>query len=651
MRKFAFKKSTSVILALLIALSALAGCKKQNDGADSSSGTTSSSSSASVKTLGPAQTAASATVAKKTTSIAVTWKTVTGAAAYAVRRDRCDITNTNVLSTDIYIVPSSPSSSSVIKANGTDTGSGVTAAASSDGATITLTDTYVALSSSAPTSWQTNQDKISWGFPYRYTVFPLADSSDDFDSDTNTVAGTVTYKNTDNIYAAGSALGYGHDVTATKAEDPNKVTITWTKPWLGTSAASPKLWRTVDGNNDWSYYTDSVDSNGYFIITPTGASRTAAYDYAVTYGSDTPSSTYLAYITATMDSSKSPTEPLNKGYPFAISCTAANVTESGDIGYGEKISWTLWDYTSRAIGPASGAVYTAAIKNANYGSGWNTIATITGDASSSAVALSNNSAYDCTMTAASDSITITPNNMSDTSIHTGLLRVLRDYKHYAELVVTRTNSNGDTITASYADSGVYAYRKISNAEFTKAAMLAITYGFYMAQTGDDADYSEIGSEPKIYSAKSTSGATGTFSYTDGSLVWAAGVMPYKHNFTFGNYAPKQLAESGDSICFMKINSAQQSFYRYELSNGWFKLFYTSPAVFTISCYDSTISEYSGTLEVTCSDRTSISIKASRSNGSSSTFSGSTNDGVHTWFPMRFYNDSKYYINDSSFGWW
>lgn len=603
----------------------------------------------SVCTLGPCAESTTATVAKSTSAVSVTWKAVAGAGAYLVRRDRCNSSNNKINSTDFYIVPANPTgSTSEIKANNETVSA---AKASLVAGVIVFTDTYAAQpSGSTVTTWQKNQDMLSWGYPYRYTVFPLENAGDTYDavSESSVTVGDVTYKNTDKLYATGSTIGYGVDVRATKSEDPNKVTVTWTKPYLGSASVDPVLWRSVDGKNVWEETSDDIDSTGVFIVSPTGTERTNAYDYAVVYNGETPHSTYLSAMTSTLDDTYSPTEPLNKGYPFAIAATAVNVPTSGEVGYSEKVGWTLWNYDDRAIGPATSASYTVAVKNANFASGWQSIATVDKDGNISTNKLDS---YLVDMATSGQSITLTPTGMSDSAINTGLLRVLRDYKHYYEVVLTRTNSEGTSITASYADGALYAYRKISNAEFAKSAMLAITYGFYMAQTGDDTDYSSIGSESAIYDAKSTSGLSGTFSYTKGTIVWKIGIVPYKHSFTFGSYVPAQLAESGESVAFMKISSSAQEFYRYELTAGWFDLFNTSPCNFTVSCYDSTMSEYSGTLAVTCSGPSSFSVAVTRSNGSSSTFSATTSDGVHTWFPIRFHSDSKYYIKDSTYGWW
>jgi hypothetical protein len=445
---------------------------------------TTTSPAAAVRTLGPAKSAVSATVAKYAGRIEVKWNATAGAKAYLVRRDRCTSSDSSIVSTDAYIVPANPSGTSgEIKAN-SETVSAVTAAAASG--VITLTDTYSAEPSTGATTWQDNQDKLSWGYPYRYTVFPLEDAADTYDvSSSSTSINDVTYTGTGSLYATGSTIGYGVDVHATKSEDPYKVTITWTKPYLGTTSPDPKLYRTADGKNVWEPTSASIDSTGNFIVSPTGNERTAAYDYAVSYNGETPHETYLSAMTSAADPLY-PSEPKNKGYPFAIESSAVNVTTKGAAGYSEKVSWKLWDYTARAAGPADGTTYTVNMKNSDYDTNWHKIADVSSD---NQINLDSDPSYQITMTPSGSGITVTPVFYNDT--HSGLLQVLRDYRHYVQILVKRTNLAGNEIYASYADGDMYAYREITPKEFALASALSIATSMYtgiVTPASYDTDY-------------------------------------------------------------------------------------------------------------------------------------------------------------------
>ena len=445
---------------------------------------TTTSPAAAVRTLGPAKSAVSATVAKYADRVEVKWNTLAGAKGYLVRRDRCTSSNSDIVSTDAYIVPANPSGTSgEIKAN-SETVTAVTASAASG--IITLTDTYTAEPSSSVTTWQNNQDKLSWGYPYRYTVFPLEDAADTYDvSSSSTSIKDVTYTGTGSLYSTGSTIGYGVDVHATKSEDPRKVTITWTKPYLGTTSPDPKLYRTADGKNLWEPTSASIDSTGNFIVCPTGTERTTAYDYAVSYNGDKPHETYLSAMTSAADPLYS-SEPKNKGYPFAVESSAVNVTTNGAASYSEKVSWKLWDYTARAAGPADGTTYTVNMKNSDYDTDWHKIADVS---SKNQIKTNPDSLYQIIMTPSESGITVEPVFYNDT--HSGLLQVLRDYRHYVQILVKRTNSAGNEIYASYADGNMYAYREITPKEFALASALSIATSMYtgiVTPASYDTDY-------------------------------------------------------------------------------------------------------------------------------------------------------------------
>ena len=65
-------------------------------------------------------------------------------------------------------------------------------------------------------------------------------------------------------------MGYGHNVTATKSEDPNNITITWDKPHLNTTKSyAPILWRSESGKNKWERADIPLESSGdKFVFTP-----------------------------------------------------------------------------------------------------------------------------------------------------------------------------------------------------------------------------------------------------------------------------------------------------------------------------------------------------------------------------------------------
>ena len=429
------------------------------------------------KTLGPALTKKLATVALSTESINVKWNKVQGAKKYLIKRERYSADNKSILSTDFYYVNTDASKVAV---DGEDIDTSKYVKISYDEIALEYKLEDSSYPNTGNTKWQVNQDRINWGFPYHYTVFPLENETDSFDVETGALADKVTYKNLSDVESIGSALGYGHNVTATKSEDPRKITITWDKPYLSDKASyEPVLWRSESGKNNWEKTDLSLDGTGKFVFIPKYNERITPYDFAVMYKdtSSKPNQTYLDDLATKVDENN---EPNNKGYAFAIETSAENVTVDGEAGYNEKISWKLWDYTKRAKGPKQDAIYIVQMKNNNLGADWKTVATYTNDGT---VTINDLDEYETTITQQGNGIVIAPNGLSNnnSAIHNGLLKVLRDYKHYAQVIVTRETAAGE-ITASFADDeeNNYIVRKITKGELTKSISLIIADAIYQA---------------------------------------------------------------------------------------------------------------------------------------------------------------------------
>ena len=429
------------------------------------------------KTLGPALTKKLATVALSTESINVKWNKVQGAKKYLIKRERYSADNKSILSTDFYYVNTDASKVAV---DGEDIDTSKYVKISYDEIALEYKLEDSSYPNTGNTKWQINQDRINWGFPYHYTVFPLENETDSFDVETGALADKVTYKNLSDVESIGSALGYGHNVTATKSEDPRKITITWDKPYLSDKASyEPVLWRSESGKNNWEKTDLSLDGTGKFVFIPKYNERITPYDFAVMYKdtSSKPNQTYLDDLATKVDENN---EPNNKGYAFAIETSAENVTVDGEAGYNEKISWKLWDYTKRAKGPKQDAIYIVQMKNNNLGADWKTVATYTNDGT---VTINDLDEYETTITQQGNGIVIAPNGLSNnnSAIHNGLLKVLRDYKHYAQVIVTRETAAGE-ITASFADDeeNNYIVRKITKGELTKSISLIIADAIYQA---------------------------------------------------------------------------------------------------------------------------------------------------------------------------
>ena len=633
-----------------------------------------------VCTLGPAGITTTATVAESDTEIVVTWNKVDGAGAYLVRRDRMDSSNKTIVLSDSYIVPE----------NGGEIKAGYVTVAPNTEGKLVLTDTSKANDESG--AWERNQERLAWGYPYRYTIFPLLKNDDETDvSDTHTVISKkvdstetsteVAYKNETQLSATGSTNGYGVNVLATKSQDPHKVKITWTAPY-STEGNNPHLWRSADGVT-WTKQNITASDN-CFIVTPTGDDRTNAFYYAVSYASDSPNTAphtaYTTEISADKDVAYSPLEAKNLGYPFALVASAANVpTSDGHAGFSEIFSYELWDYTKRRVGPALDAEYTVSVKNNNFGDGYNPVATI------NKLKVINNadiSGYEIeapTKTGsgkASQTITLTPSNVAtnDSAYNTGLLSVLRDYKHYYKLCAKRALSDSEnafvtddaenrTIEASWCDATeadgttakepIYTYRNITNAELARAAMLAMTYGFYKVAGGTD-DYINMSDHWVKGGGTYQKDGEGSF-YHSGDIVTLNGKP--KHDLTITDFAPKMLNVGGTKDALVKI-SGSGVFRTKGYSEGGFYGWPDGNQNITIATADSgspIANLLAATMEIESNGDSNLVLKLTRTYSNTNyNFTASSSDDRKSMFPIRYRHDKDngtWYLTDASYGWW
>ena len=633
---------------------------------------------ASVSTMGPAAIKTIASVAKSDTTITVAWNKVDGAKAYLVRRDRMDNSNTVAVLSDSYIVPE----------NGGDLVQDYASATVNGEGKLVLTD--ISKANDGTMAWDSNQERLAWGYPYRYTVFPLLKDDESVDiSDSATVISDdgIAYKKETDLSAIGSTNGYGLNVLATKSQDPHKVKITWTAPY-SVEGNEPQLWRSPDAVT-WTKQ-NAIASDNSFIVTPTGEERVKTFYYAVSYAADdkytAPHQVYTSEISADKDLAYSPDEAKNMGYPFALMSSAANVPSGTTAGFSEKFSYDLWDTSKRRIGPDANAVYTISVKNNNYGPDYNTVATIN---NLKLITIADISAYDIdspTFTGnanISQTITLTPKNVTsnDKAYDTGLLSVLRDYKHYYKISAKRTLSETEnafieddaesrTIEASCCDeeSPTYAYRNITNAELARSAMLAMTYGFFRV-AGGNTDYSNMGSCYVKQEGSDTAG--GIFSNSNGSL--SGGISgKYYHTFKISKsagqgYSPAMLTPGGTQNNALAISTTSESitFWRQGINEGF--LCFEDHPVLEVSAANPELGNiYDAKITVKCggekktflgignisSGDSDLDLTIERTySGASQTITANTQNARREYFPIQFGSDKNWDFMNSSYGWW
>lgn len=537
-----------------------------------------------VFTLGPARTNVTAEIAKWTDNLSVSWDKVKGAKAYAVIRIRCELNGTpdSKADADVYIVSANPSGkASDVKYNGNNVDPSMAKAITSEGK-IVLTDIVKEMISEG-SAYEKNQDMLGWGYPFQYTVLPLESENDDIDGskyilgDKNQAG--VEYQNINSVSKKGSTRGHGINVKATKSEDPRKINISWERPYFESGDnPTPYLWYSESGKNNWklSVQTEGncqyiTEENIFTAFDFTPPVRTGAYDFAVTYKTNQkPQNAYLNNMNNIKDtipnSSEKSTENLNKGYAFSIELSASNISEKDEEGnttegFTEMLQWTLWDYSKRAVGPESN--YVVSVFNNDYSTvikddsgnitddGWRKVCDITKEG---VVSINNPDAYNTEIVNSGTNLTIKPKTVNpNTDSYDGLLKVLRDYKHYAKITATRNNSDGNPITASFADGtftdenfSTYTYRKIRDAELARCVSLIVADAIYQAGISSGGDRNCDGQDKDTSFLISHPGASKT-------VKWGTNSTEYRHIFRGGC---KASTESPFNSSFtIKINNA------------------------------------------------------------------------------------------------
>lgn len=471
----------------------------------------------SVWTIGPATTAIAGTdtTQRKGDNITVTWRGLEGAAGYAVYRTRQaipgsvdkdgNVSNLAAEKTDVYYVSAD---ATTVKVNETaDAGNAaiVSKTADSAGATYTLTDNYTA--SDDPDQWKTSQSYIGLGIKYTYTVLPVLEESDAKSISDNlmeecAVAGEP-YKNFSKIQTLGYTTGFGLNLEASKAEYTDRVVLTWDAPANNDKKPrDPTVYYKAKKDADWTKIADLDSTINYYIlkkdILPDNV-KLESMEFAVTYNGSFATSTtttgidsaYKDYLAKIEDARIVIGEAKNVGYLFTFPELQGSKEEKAD--YSETATWKTYNTESnvdRAVGPEN---YSLKLKNLNNNSDYKTL--VTYDAKGENGTAQNYSWGDASITAEAASgtearkVTVKPNflnNDAGVGVHNGLLKVQRDYKHYYQIVATRTSkadlykfSEFDDSVIEKPDSTVTAYsedyacRKITDQEFAKCVSLIV----------------------------------------------------------------------------------------------------------------------------------------------------------------------------------
>lgn len=526
---------------------------------------TQTTGTAATRTLGPAAAGTTATVAANEKSIDVRWKKVPGATGYLIARTRYGASNTDdSRSSDgefVYFYDGSK-----LSVQGQDEAKFNSEVTVSDEEGIyTLTDKYTDstdVTLDDPTrKFRIEQDKLGWGYPYRYQVFPIKTSVPVFSRDGENISlctvDDVVFLDAGKNYVVGSAIGYGLDVKATKAESADTVTVTWTKPYMGgTGTLKPVLLRVESGTSEtsWTTYSqadfETEESKATVHLSGDGANRNKAYDYVVKYvpgGSSDFTYSPLAAYTEAQKGDSSLDEPANKGYFFSVEGAEASKTDIKDGGastFAEELAITPYNWTERKNGPEKYKVY---VKNNNIDGNYNLVATIPVNKESYGTPAVNVS--DIKVTVSGSGLRFTPIFSGD--VHGGLLKVLRDYKHYYKIEAVRTIKDSDGVETEITavlgdDDSIWGARQITAKEFARCATLVLSYGIHKSVENQGIQW--------------TGGQSGTFTQqspgqgsvsikTEGGLVSVV-----TSTVEFNNFLPVLETISDKDSVFLEISS-------------------------------------------------------------------------------------------------
>ena len=412
--------------------------------------------------------------------ITMTWDKVDGANGYLIYRMAYkDAEATEIESTDTLYYPATDddiSGSPSLVTGEQVSDESIIITKSSGKYTLQDTDTPAP---DNPSEFQKNQSRISWGRPFGYIVLPVKDKADfAFKDGTKVLADGAKVDYTKSgvfVEAQGSTYGYGMNTAASKSDSTANVTVEWKKPNAQTGLI-PILYRRVAGTDGSFAKVKKADSLSV-TDTPIGDDKYEAFEYVVKYDKtesgdalSVPAS-LLAELAATTEMRyvypDGRTEPQNKGYLFALRLSASADEKNT---YYEVIDCD-WNYSKRGIGPDK---LTLSMYNNNIKDDWVGVLVANGEGAFSVIdgvsdIVINSTDRQGVFSVAPAGIAAGTSGTTD-----GMLKVLRDYKHYYKLRAEHKNKNNVAISYEVgADKSIYAYRQITIDEFIDISALSI----------------------------------------------------------------------------------------------------------------------------------------------------------------------------------
>lgn len=502
--------------------------------------------------------------------------------------------------------------------------------------------------------YETDQAQIAWGLPFGYTVIPVLKDSDFTIDDDLVITGTedsiaYTKESLDKIEQKGATYGYGLALTASKATSQYTVELNWEPPY-GVSSEPMIFRRAYNASAGSSWKLDAIGSSKDIkTIECVPEVNYKAYDYIVCYKPEryedlTIDPYYEKYLSESVETVNN--ERNNKGYIFSFAPITAtyNGTREGadykkdEFYYSERVSWNAYDYSERAVGPISCSIE---MLNTNKTTGWikladidinNGLVTDTLDVSDNGIT-EKKYIKDLILDSSRDRMLIlSPRGITNkTSSNTdGLLKVLRDSKHYYRIRCNFIDKNGTIV--DLPDDSVYAYRQITDEELVKVTMLAFSDG--TERIGN------LNFENKDIYANGTFNGNLSAYHNGNKIKWGT-----EYKLSFLNYSPIYNTPSNKNSTIITINAEVTTNRKLPGSGSYPVSFntteiYVSPADEKIS----TLSSYTKTVSFSLSSKSSATIKCGDLNKTLN------EDERPYWLPMKLDGD-KCYNKEKEYGWW
>lgn len=534
--------------------------------------------------------------------------------------------------------------------------------------------------------YQVNQSKLPWGIEYDYIILPVKKGGterdfvfdkDDFclltdESESNIIYtkksdGGEGFVNVPLGYVSGATSGFGQNIFAEKAQNTKTIKVDFDYPFY--ENAEPTLLRRKYGTDDkWEKVASGKPEDLQLSYTPLTKDGFTPYEYIVKYNYNASNFKYPPSLDKYLKSAlekrykykddDAEKEPANKGYLLNVNFNAEYYgTLDGDNYkvdenyYTEKVSWERWNFNEAKIGPEKFEIYAF---NPELTIGWTKIAEI---ASKDVFEDSTDKLLDLDtdIRKYQTTVLLTPTGYNDKTKPktntTGLLKVLRNAKHYYKIVFPQSENTPETDLGDAKD--IYAYRQITDEELVKSSLLVMSYAFYL-NAGGKADLSNVNSKLKYAEKNNLSSVNGGSAVFEerkliSALVWDPEVGKYKSNVSMTNYAPSQLMPMEVSSVMLGISMKDVSTRTQGLSDGFLDKFRTENFTVGVAPVESELQKlgsYTNEFTMTCTGSANLMVKIN----DSVIVNATTSDVRRTWFPIQI-SDDHCWLKDSSYGWW